>query len=187
VNNGSDLIAGSLPARALRALGWALRPGMLAVPLVGLLIAALVLHPHGTGGRSSTSELVGFGNSVPLSLSTPVAGSTPAAGIGASVRPFSISGKVTGLFPGRVVPLNLTVHNPNSYAITITSIRTVVESASTQCTSANVSVSAFSGKHVVGARASGIVGVKVTMRRGAPNACQGKAFPFRYAGTAKGG
>jgi hypothetical protein len=122
-------------------------------------------------------QLVGYGvSSVPLRPSW-----LPADG---PVAAFTISGGVSGLFPGRTMPLKLTVSNQESYTISVVSITTRVGNAKTACTAANVSVTSFSGRLVLGGYDHAQVTVSVTMVKAAPTSCEGAVFPLVYSGVA---
>jgi hypothetical protein len=78
----------------------------------------------------------------------------------------------------------LTVSNPQTASITVTSITTAVGAPSSSCAASNVSVASDAGKLVVAAGGKAKVTVHVTMAHSAPNACKGKVFPFHYTGVA---
>jgi hypothetical protein len=167
-----------------RPRGWARHPGAVVLTLVGAVIATCAALPHGTD--AGASELVGFGSSVTQSAAAPGTLGVFDQSAG-STKPFRIAGRITGLFPGKRALLTLTVTNPDGFAIKVTSIQTTVTSPSAHCAGANVIVSHFTGNAVVSARSSRKLAVQVTMRRGTPNACQGRVFPFHYRGVAKKG
>jgi hypothetical protein len=108
----------------------------------------------------------------------------PDAAGGRLVTSFSITGSVAGLFPGKRLPLVLTVTNPEKVTITVTSISTTVGKASRGCLAANLKVTKFSGHLVVAAGKKAKATVEVTMAHSAPNACQGTHFPFHFSGLA---
>jgi len=91
---------------------------------------------------------------------------------------------VSGLFPGKTLPLVLTLDNPNKLTITVTSVTTTVENATSTCGATYVSVTGLPGHLAVAAGKTGKVTVRVTMKTSAPNSCEGKSFPFHYKGTA---
>jgi hypothetical protein len=134
---------------------------------------------------ADAAPLVGHGSSPehaqPASGAVP---SVPDAGNRGAASSFSIAGSVTGLFPGKTFPLVLTVTNPQTVTITVTSITTTVSNASSACVAKNVKVSSFSGNLVVAAKKTHKVTVHVTMIHSAPNSCMGAQFPFQYTGLA---
>lgn len=177
---------GNVTTAGARGVRWA----------AGLASAGLVLAAFGhtaAGGSAGAAGavrggiLVGYGSNE-SSAASPAPGTAdqlvPGAGGRAVTSSFSIAGKVTGLYPGKTLPLVLTVTNPQKVTITVTSITTAVSNATTSCTAANVKVSAFSGSLVVAAGKTGKVSVNVTLLHTTPNACQGKTFPFHYTGIA---
>lgn len=141
--------------------------------------AAGVLASVGVAGGSDHVRLTGSGGAE-------VGGPTPSMprAAAATPTPFAITGKVAGLYPGGSRPLVLTVSNPNTVKIVVTSITTTVSSPSTKCPASLVTVTPFSGSHTVAANGSGHVTVTATLAHSAPNACKGVHFPFLYTGLA---
>jgi hypothetical protein len=144
------------------------------------MVAGTVLWAR-TSDEASGAVVYGRGHSWARAGPAVVA-TAPFAG---PARSFTIAGTVSGLYPGEMLPLTLTVSNRLAASITVTSITTSVATASKACSAANVAVSAFSGHLRLGARKSGTVTVDVTMARAASNVCQGARFPFTYSGKAK--
>jgi hypothetical protein len=103
---------------------------------------------------------------------------------GSTSGTFRVKGQVSGLYPGRVTTLPLTVVNPNRFAIKVTSLAAKPGNASTRCTYMNLTVSRFSGALRVRANSSRRLELTIAMRRAAPNACRGGNFPLTYHGTA---
>lgn len=137
---------------------------------IGLLAAAAAFLVVGASSFASGSVVSGSGES----------GQTPSAQAAASV--FKIAGHDKGLYPGATVPLILTVTNPQTYAITVTSIKTDVHQPLTTCASTYLTVSLFSGSVQIPAGQHTTVKVFATLSHHAPNACQGTLFPLQYAG-----
>jgi len=137
---------------------------------VGLLVCALGPVAAATG--PSGTILTGYGTSV------------PGSGGQATTAGFTITGSVTGLYPGKGTFLHLTVTNPQTVAITVTSITTVVGNASLFCKASNVAVRAHTGSFVVQPGKKVTVAVLAHMYHSAPNYCQGQKFPFTYTGSA---
>jgi hypothetical protein len=117
-----------------------------------------------------------------------------------SGKAFTISGGFAGtLSPGRSGPLALTVTNPNSAAIVVTSLVVTIQPGSTkpgcdgptnlQVTQSNVSatntLSVPAGGHVT-LPAGGVSAPQLLMRDLATSqdACKGAAFTFGYSGSA---
>jgi hypothetical protein len=135
-----------------------------------------------------TARLVG--GSCALGLALVLGGSLAQAGFGApvagpvKVRAFSISGGVSGLYPGADVPLVLTVKDDRSFPITVTSVTTTVRRFAGGCPSSLVSVGTFTGSLRLQPGQAGTVQVTVTMAHRAPRLCEGRSFFFEYHGVA---
>jgi hypothetical protein len=149
----------------------------------GLLVLLCATAGTSVSRTAGASELVGYGSSMKQPQLVPGAQHTAPGtnAAGPSVSSFSISGNVSGLYPGVTRPLVLKVANPQKVAITVTSIKTAVSTASATCVAANVKVSSFSGQLHIAAGAKTQVTVQVTMSHGAPNSCQGAVFQFHYS------
>jgi hypothetical protein len=100
---------------------------------------------------------------------------------------FTLSGSVAGLLPGKPVPLRLTVSNPDSQPIRLTSATATARAASSACPAGLLSVTTFSGtpQTVVAARGQAVIELTVTLSAQAPNACKLVSFPLTYAGQAE--
>jgi hypothetical protein len=160
-----------MPRRTLRSVVIALS--------VGAICTVLWIDSAPT---PRSAVLVGYGSSV---QTAPGATKAPGAAVRHSTpSTFSIAGKVSGLFPGKTLPLVLTLGNPNKLTITVTTVTTAVTNATSTCVATNVSVTGFSGHLAIAAGKTGTVTVKVTMKTSAPNSCEGKSFPFHYTGSA---
>ena len=149
----------------------------------------MVSMPHrGLTGR----RLVGAGGLILLAATLALhhgpASPVLVAGYGTSpgAASFSISGTTKGLYPGVVVPLVLTVANPQSVPITVTAIATSV-AGSTSCPAADVKVAGFTGQLHVAAKSTSKVMVQAFMTHAAPTGCQGAVLAFHYGGMATEG
>jgi hypothetical protein len=165
-----------------------LRGWIVGIALLGALFGAAALVLSGPAGGSNVIQLAGDGSAgghvrAPSGAVT----TAPDGATELAARQFAIAGSVAGLYPGRSLPLVLTVSNSRSYAITVTSIRTVVLNASSLCTASNVKVTKFVGKLYVRAKKTAKATVTVSMAHAAVNACQGARFPFHYAGLGRRG
>lgn len=150
----------------------------------GFLAAMCTVAGTGLAGTAGAVQLVGYGSST-IQGSSP--GAVPApGGAQATTYTFTIAGKVSGLFPGKTLPLVLTLTNPNTFSITVSSITTAVSNASSACVASNLKVTSFSGSFKVAAKSTGKVTVHATLVHSAPNACKGKTFPLAYHGSATG-
>jgi len=152
---------------------------------MGSLLAVCILSTAGSGAVADGASLVGYGNSgADAQPASGAASSAPDAVGGRVASSFSIAGSVAGLFPGKTLPLVLTVKNPQKFSITVHSLVTTVSNASKGCIAKNVKVTGFSGHLVVAAGKARKVTVHATMAHSAPNACKGAHFPFKYTGLA---
>ena len=96
----------------------------------------------------------------------------------------SVSGSVTGLFPGAHKALAVIVKNTTHVAIRVTRLSATVGNASATCAGANLSVGSFNGSRRVPASGSATITLPVTMSHAAGDACQGVHFPLHYSATA---
>jgi hypothetical protein len=144
------------------------RPAILLSAIALLSVAALTVALPAQ--RAASATLYGNGISWQTTAVT-----TPS-------RTFTISGSIGGLWPGKAARLVLAVHNPQPYAIAVTSISTTVESPGVPCAASALSVRAFAGMLHVGAKATAHVSVPITLAHSAPDACEGAVFPLRYNG-----
>ena len=139
--------------------------------MVGLLVAVAFSYAVTRGGQHPGTVLTGYG-----------ASPGPAVASSSTRSAFGIHGGTTGLYPGRSQPLELTVTNPQSFAITVTSITTAVGPASAACPAADLQVGPFGGSLAVPAGGRAAVAVTATLAGAAPDACQGALFPLQYTG-----
>jgi len=154
------------------------------VALLGLL-GLVAVGLAGTAARPRPDQMVlsGYGSSALASTSADH--SSPADNQAITAGSFKIAGNVTGLYPGLSEPLELTVTNPQGFAIVVTWIATKVQNASASCTASYLKVSAFSGQLSVPAFGSSTTAVLAKLASGAPNPCIGAAFPLVYSGHGK--
>jgi hypothetical protein len=168
---------GSSP-RALRARPFG------RVALLGLLaLVAVGLAGTDTGPRPEQMILSGYGTSGPTSSAA--VGSPPADKPAVTAGSFEIAGNVAGLYPGVTESLELTVTNPQGFAIVVTSIATTVQNASVSCTASHLKVTAFAGQLSVPALGSTTTAVLAKLASGTPNSCIGAAFPLVYSGRGR--
>ena len=142
-----------------------------------LLLVVCASAASGPGAVRTEVQLVGFGSSFGPANVRPVPSRS-------GVDSFSITGNVVGLFPGKTLPLVLSVSNRRSFAITVTSITTTVGNPSSRCTAKYLKVTTFAGHLRVRAKKTAKTTVKVTLSHAAPNACQKAVFHFTYHGRA---
>lgn len=129
----------------------------------------VTLHGYGTSGQ-------------PAALTSPQGA---LAAKSSSSGAFRIAGSIRGLYPGDSTRLVLTVINTRHFGIVVTSISTRVHTSRARCSASNLTVHKFVGHLKVPARRSVKVSLPVRLSRGAPNACQGVAFPLTYSGLAR--
>jgi hypothetical protein len=105
---------------------------------------------------------------------------------GATKKDFLIEGSVAGLYPTIQTTLDLTITNPNNFAVKITSLTVTVGDASVDCASTYVNVVNFAGTPdlIVPKNGTAPKSLPLTMSADAPDECQGAVFPMTYAGTA---
>jgi len=151
-----------------------------AVAAAAVAVLATAAWASASGHAQGTVVLSGQGSARPASLAG-WASQSSLAGNGSS---FSISGRVSGLYPGAVLPLTLTVSNSRSFPIDVTSISAAVGAPGGGCAASNLTVTSFSGQLFVPGKGARHAVVQVTLRHAAPNHCQGAVFPLTYSGTA---
>jgi len=150
----------------------------LIVVVVAGLVALLTL---GTPGEAEAGTLVGTGSSgSSLESAANVQPTTDAA-----AGTFRIAGSAARLYPGAVVPLVLTVTNPDGFVIVVTSLTVKVHGTSTACGSPYVSASSFRGALHVSAHGSSRETLTLSMHLSADNGCQGAQFTLLYSGLAR--
>jgi hypothetical protein len=99
---------------------------------------------------------------------------------------FQISGQVSGLYPGAQKQLNLSVSNPNNFAINVTALTVTVGSPGVVgCAQSNVAVTNFSGSLIVAKNATVTKSLPINMLSSAPDQCRGATFPLTFGGTAE--
>ena len=115
-----------------------------------------------------------------------LAGATPPPQANANGhQEFVVSGRVEGLRPGGTRSLALTVQNPNSVAIRVTSITVAAGTARPGCPGSSLVLPQWTGSLPVAQRGTASLSVNVRLPAGAPDACQGATWPLTYGGTAE--
>ena len=99
-------------------------------------------------------------------------------------RDFVVSGQVQNLRPGGSRPMVLTVRNPNSVAIEVTSVTMAAGPAGPSCPASALTLPRWTGGLVVPKRGTGSLTVAVGLKPTAPDACQGARWPLTFGGTA---
>jgi len=97
---------------------------------------------------------------------------------------FRIHGHVTGLYPGKFVPLRLTIVNRYRFAIVVTTVRVTVKNASRSCTAPQLTITRFRGRLTVRPRHSKLLVLRARLAAKDPDICQRARFPLRYHSTA---
>jgi len=97
---------------------------------------------------------------------------------------FSLSGHVTGLFPGQRKRFVIVIHNRGRQAIRVRVITTRVRDASSACKARNLRIASFHGNLLVRPHRHRRVVVSARMRVDSPSACQGKLFRLAFHGRA---
>ncbi|MGZ8572154.1 MAG: hypothetical protein ACXWW5_08015 [Actinomycetota bacterium] len=97
---------------------------------------------------------------------------------------FRVTGTVKGLYPGERLVLRTKVKNPFGFAIVVERVRAKVTSPVAACPRSAVKIEAWRGSRIVKAHGTRRVALRITMRRTAPDACQGVRFALSYTGKA---
>ncbi len=101
-----------------------------------------------------------------------------------STPTFQLSGSVDGLFPGQATSLGVSVANPFSFDIEITSVHARVADVG-GCVGSNVRIPPFSGSARVTAGREALIPLPVLLDRATPDSCQGVSFPITYTASAR--
>jgi hypothetical protein len=157
---------------------WSFRSSAALGVLIAGVVLAAVAQSSGGAGHPAGSPLIGVGSAatLPTPQTAPESGNAPSR--------FSISGGVTGLYPGASLPLVLTIINPQHFSIDVISVTTSVGDASAACPSSNLSVTAFNGNLIVPEQGNATLVLTASLTYFAPDACQGAVFPLTYSGVA---
>lgn len=171
----------------------------LAAGLLALAGFALMAQ-HDLGSGNGTAVYSGVQAASSTSSAGSVSSNSNGGSTGGGNRTFTISGSLSGVYPGEGYPVGstaspvyvyLTVTNPNNQAIQVTSLTLSVGDASAGCTRANLSPSSETVNFSVVVPKNSSVGghsfpMPISMVPGAPNACQGATFPLTLSGVAVG-
>ena len=164
-------------------------------PIPGLAVILAASTVAGLGNMEGPpSTLVGINADAAYASAGPAAkgpaGPAPSSNASATANTsnaFTISGSISGLYPGASLPMVLTITDSKTYAITVSSISTTVSSQKAACGSGNLTVSSFTGSLAVPAKQSVTATVTAEMLHSAPDACQGAKFKLLYSGTGTAG
>jgi hypothetical protein len=99
------------------------------------------------------------------------------------VTAFSISGTVSGLYPGGHRPLVLTFTNPNTAPLRVTGVAITVTDANRNCVGSLLSFSQLTPV-VVPRNGTATSNVDAAMANSAGEACRGVNWHLSYTGTA---
>jgi hypothetical protein len=102
-----------------------------------------------------------------------------------SSRGFSVSGSVSGLYPGGKAWLPAKVRNPYRRPLRLHSLKVVVRGGRRACSGSNLQVRPFSGRIVIQPRRTRVIRLLVRMPLTAAPECNGARFrlDFRARGT----
>jgi hypothetical protein len=101
-----------------------------------------------------------------------------------TTRTFRVRGNVHGLYPGVNKKMKLHVRNRYDFPIRVLEVRVHVKRPFVGCPAKAVKVRPWHGKLKIPPHGGRVIHVHASMRRWAPNACQGARFPIRYRGRA---
>ncbi len=96
----------------------------------------------------------------------------------------TVRGDVEGLHPGARLTLDLSVENPYRFAIRVRSVTVDVSSPEPDCPPEHLEIPPVQPDTILEGRATGTVGVPVSMGPDAPDACQGIEFALTHHVTA---
>lgn len=99
-------------------------------------------------------------------------------------KDFTVTGDVSGLYPGAVKDLILEVTNPNNFAITVTDLNVAVADATNDCLASEIAVEDFTSMDPVPENGSASTTLDVTMSPLADEACKTVTWRLTYSGTA---
>ena len=109
------------------------------------------------------------------------------AGLRPPVKQMKLSGHVGGLYPGLELPLPVTVENRSGRRLILTKIRANPRDAGPGCRAGNIRVRDRRLRVRIAAHREAWVRLRVTMKAGAANACQGARFPIGFRARARVG
>ena len=109
------------------------------------------------------------------------------AGLRPQVKRMQLSGHVGGLYPGVELPLPVTVENRSGRKLVLTKIRAKPRNAGPGCGAGNIRVRDRRLQVPIAAHGTARVRLRVTMKPGAANACQGTRFPIGFRARARVG
>jgi hypothetical protein len=95
-------------------------------------------------------------------------------------RGFTVTGSVSGLFPGGKAWLRATVRNPYRRPLRLVSLTVDVRSGLRACSGSNLDVRPFRGRLVVPSRRTRVVRLLVRMPLTAAPECSGARFPLTF-------
>jgi hypothetical protein len=179
--------------------------------------ATATFTPNPTTGNSSTLQITTAATTADGSYTLYLVGSGPNPSgstqyayasvqlvISTTGKPFTISGNLSGLLaPGKSLPLDLTLSNPNKKSLSVTNLTVTVQSvtrtSSLPCTSADYAVTQYSGPYPLIVPGSGSASLsslrvassawpKVAMLDTTTNqdGCKGATLTLAYSGSGQG-
>jgi hypothetical protein len=151
----------------------------------GLVVAGGAVAVTNQGAGEPRAATQANAPAAPQGTGTAAPGSANGNGNGNTEKgkSFTISGSATGLYPGAMRPLALTVNNPDPQAIRVESITVQAANASPQCAGSVLSVGSFT-PFVVDGRATGTTTLSLSMAATAGNACRSATWTLTYTGSA---
>jgi hypothetical protein len=124
---------------------------------------------------------------VAIALTAATAIGSTGAGRATRGKGFSLSGHVTGLYPGQRKRLVIVVRNRGSRVLRVREVTTHVRDASAACKARNLRIASFHGSLRVAPHGWRRITVRASMRLDSPSACQGAVFRLAFHGRATPG
>ena len=102
----------------------------------------------------------------------------------AATQPLTISGHVTGLYPGARKRFEVELRNPSRRPVVVRNLRAQVGTPGAGCGSGHLRIRAERLRLMVAPRSSATAKMTAAMAAGAPEGCQLARFPLRFGADA---
>lgn len=110
-------------------------------------------------------------------------GDGPREPVGARAAAFRMTGRVAGLYPGRVKVMRIRLRNPHPFALRLRKLRVIASDPAPGCRAGTLRFGRVRRGLVLPARRTTKIRVRVSMRPSAPDACIGVRYPLRFSGS----